>query len=70
MYIVDSIPVIDDPKDDNEISQDDLATISVIRNKDSLKTLGYHEFDGVIYIFTNEYIKGRTILSLSLHQKS
>ncbi len=55
MYVVDSIPVIDDPKDDNEISQDDLATISVIRNKDSLKTLGYDEFDGVIYIFTKEY---------------
>lgn len=54
-YIVDSIPVINDPDKDDNISQNDVADLNVIRNKDSLKVLGYEQFDGAIYIFTKEY---------------
>lgn len=57
IYIVDSIPVIDDPEDGNEIIQTDIAEINVIKNKDSLSRLGLGKFDGAIYIFTKEYQK-------------
>ncbi len=56
-YIVDSIAVIDDPEDGNEILEADIAEITVIKNKDSLKFLGFDKFDGAIYIFTKEYLK-------------
>lgn len=55
MFVVDSIPVIDDPEDGNEILQTDVADITVIKNKDTLKLLGYSQFDGVTFLFTNEY---------------
>ncbi len=54
-FIVDSIPVIEDPEEGNEILQTDIADITTIKNKDSLKLLGYEQFDGVTYIFTKEY---------------
>ncbi len=57
IYIVDSIPVIDDPEEGNEIVETDIADITVIKNKDTLKLLGYDKFDGAIYIFTKEYRK-------------
>ncbi len=55
LFIVDSIPVIEDPEEGNEILQTDIADIIIIKNKDSLKLLGYEQFDGVTYIFTKEY---------------
>ena len=55
MFVVDSIPVIDDPEEGNEISQTDVADITVIKNKDTLKLLGYGQFDGVTFVFTKEY---------------
>ena len=55
MFVVDSIPVIDDPEEGNEIVQTDVADITVIKNKDTLKLLGYGKFDGVTFIFTKEY---------------
>ncbi len=57
IYIVDSIPVIEDPEEGNEIIQSDIADITVVKNKDTLRLLGYDKFDGVIYIFTKEYRK-------------
>ena len=57
IYIVDSIPVIDEPGEENEIIQTDIAELTVIKNKDSLKLLGFDKFDGAIYIFTKEYRK-------------
>jgi antitoxin component YwqK of YwqJK toxin-antitoxin module len=55
MFVIDSIPVINDPEEGNEILQTDVADITVIKNKDTLKLLGYGQFDGVTFIFTNEY---------------
>lgn len=43
MYIVDSIPVIDNLGDEDEISQDDIADITVVKNKDTLKLFGYEQ---------------------------
>lgn len=55
LFVVDSIPVIDDPEDGNEIVETDVADITVVKNKDSLKLLGYERFDGVTFLFTKEY---------------
>lgn len=57
IYIVDSIPVIDEPEEGNEIAEADIADITVVKNKDSLQLLGYDKFDGAIFIFTKEYRK-------------
>jgi len=57
IYTVDSITVIDDPEEGNEIIETEIATLTVINNKDSLKLLGFDKFDGAIYIFTKEYSK-------------
>jgi len=55
LFVVDSIAVIDDPEEGNEILQTDVADITVITNKDSLKYLGYGEFNRVTFLFTKEY---------------
>lgn len=55
MFVVDSIPVMQDPEYGNEILQTDVSDITVIKNKDTLNLLGYGQFDGVTYIFTKEY---------------
>ena len=55
IYIIDSIPVIEDPEEGNEISNTDISYINVIKNKDTLNLLGYGKFDGAIFIFTNNY---------------
>ncbi|MES1218145.1 MAG: tetratricopeptide repeat protein [Bacteroidota bacterium] len=57
IYIVDSIPVVEDPEEGNEIIEADIEDITVVKNKDSLRLLGYEKFDGAIYIFTKEYRK-------------
>jgi len=55
MFVIDSVPVIDDLEEGNEILQTDVADITVIKNKDTLKLLGYGQFDGVTFLFTKEY---------------
>ena len=55
MFVIDSIPVIEDPEEGNEILETDIADITVIKNKDSLRLLGYEQFDGVTFLFTKEY---------------
>ena len=55
MYIVDSIPLINDPEEGNDMIESDLSDLRVIRNKDSLTLLGYSKFDAAIYLFTKEY---------------
>lgn len=55
MFVVDSIPVIEDPEEGNEILETDISETIVIKNKDTLNLLGYVQFDGVTFIFTKEY---------------
>ena len=57
VYVVDKITVREDPEKGNEITQSDIADMNVIKNKDSLKTLGFDKFDGAIFIYTKEYRK-------------
>src|SRR4051794_33888321 len=55
MFVVDSIPVIEEPEEENEILETDVADITVIKNKDTLNRLGYGQFDGVTFLYTKEY---------------
>ena len=57
VYIVDKITVREDPEKGNEITENDIADMNVIKNKDSLKKLGFEKFDGAIFIYTKEYRK-------------
>ncbi len=50
--MVDSIPVIDDPEEGNEILQNDVADITVIKNRDTLNSLGYEQFDGATFMLS------------------
>lgn len=54
-FVVDSIPVINDPEEGNVILQTAVADMKIIRDKDSLKNLGYEQYDGVTFLFTKEY---------------
>ena len=56
VYIVDSVPVIDDPADGEGVL--DSSTISemiILKNKDSLKAAGFGDQDEIVYIFTKLY---------------
>ncbi len=54
-YVVDSILVVNDPEKGDDILEEDVSDLSIIKNKDSLKLLGYGQFDVVSYVFTKAY---------------
>ena len=55
LFVVDSIPVINDPEEGNGIMETEVAEIIIIRNKDTLNLLGYGQYSGVTFLFTKEY---------------
>lgn len=55
MFIVDSIAVVHDPEEGNELLQTNVADMTIIKNKDSLKFLGYEQYDAVLLLFTKDY---------------
>jgi antitoxin component YwqK of YwqJK toxin-antitoxin module len=55
VYIIDKITILEDPERGNEVNKNDIADVNVIKNKDTLKSLGFEKFDGAIYIYTKEY---------------
>src|SRR5690606_28874746 len=56
-FVVDSIPILKDPPEGlNLIDPDDIDHIEVIKSKDKLDSLGYPNVDGIVYIFTKEYV--------------
>ena len=55
LFVIDSIPLLNDPEDWNQITQDDIADVFVVKNKDSLKVLGWGQMDAITYIFTKAY---------------
>lgn len=57
VYIVDKITVLEDPERGDEVNENHIADINVIKDKDSLKNLGFEKFDGAIFIYTKEYRK-------------
>lgn len=58
LYIVDSIPIIDEPKEGfNTLTQEQIDNLVVVKQKKVLDSLGYKNLDGIIYVFTKEYVK-------------
>jgi tetratricopeptide (TPR) repeat protein len=54
-YVVDSILVVEDPEKGDDILSDDVSDIRIMRNRDSLKSLGYEKYDAVSFVFTKAY---------------
>ncbi len=58
LYIVDSIPIIKEPKEgfgflkDNEIER-----VEIVKEKKIIKSKGYKDLDEIIYVFTKAYTK-------------
>lgn len=57
MFVIDSLPIINNPEEWNEILDSDIADTRVTHNKDSLQLLGLRQLDAVTYLFTKEYRK-------------
>jgi antitoxin component YwqK of YwqJK toxin-antitoxin module len=55
LFVIDSIPQLTDPEPWNQIVQNDISDISIIKDKDSLRMLGWQDLDAITYIFTKEY---------------
>jgi len=56
LYIVDSIPIIEEPKgEDSNLDNSDIDEINIIINKDTLKKIGYSKYDKLIFVFTKAY---------------
>lgn len=57
LFIIDSLPLLKDPEQWNQLLEDDISDINVVKSNDSLKLLGFKKFEAVTYIFTREYRK-------------
>ena len=58
LYIVDSIPVVEEPKEGFEtLTENEIEKIEIIKDKNLIELKGYKDLDGIIYIFTKEYAK-------------
>lgn len=57
LFVIDSVPLLTDPEEWNQVLEEDIADFAVLRNRDSLKLLGWEQLDGITYIFTKEYRK-------------
>lgn len=55
LFVIDSIPVLNNPESWNQVTQDDIADVTIIKNRDSLKLLGWAQMDAIMYIFTKPY---------------
>jgi hypothetical protein len=55
LFVIDSIPLINDPEPWNPITKEDISDVTVINNKDSIKALGWPAVDVLIFVFTKAY---------------
>jgi antitoxin component YwqK of YwqJK toxin-antitoxin module len=56
LYVVDSIPVIKEPKEGfGTLTENEIDNVVVLKNKKSIDSLGYKDLDGIIYVFTKAY---------------
>jgi antitoxin component YwqK of YwqJK toxin-antitoxin module len=65
LYIVDSIPVIEEPKKGfGTLTENEIEKVDVVKDKKLLQLKGYKDIDGIIYVFTKEYSKRSDSLKL------
>ncbi len=56
LYIVDSIPVIEEPKEGfGTLSQDEIERIDVVKDKSIIDSTGFKNLDEIIFVFTKSY---------------
>lgn len=56
LYIVDSIPVIEEPKEGfGTLTENEIERVEVVKDKKAIEKTGYKNLDGIVYIFTKEY---------------
>lgn len=58
LYVVDSIPVIEEPKEGfGTLTENEIDNVVVVKDKKKISSSGYNNLDGIIYVFTKEYVK-------------
>ena len=58
LYIVDSIPVIEEPKEGfGTLTENEIDHVVVIKDKEKIESSGYKDLDGIIYVFTKAYVQ-------------
>lgn len=56
LYVVDSIPVINEPKEGfGTLTENEIDKIEVVKNRQEIEKTGFKDLDGIIYVFTKEY---------------
>ena len=57
LYVVDSIPVIEEPKEGfGTLTENEIDNVVVVKDKKIIESTGYKNLDGIIYVFTKEYV--------------
>jgi len=58
LYIVDSIPVIEEPKEGfGTLTENEIDNVVVVKDKEIIESSGYKDLDGIIYVFTKAYVQ-------------
>lgn len=58
LYVVDSVPVIDDPKEEEAtLLEEDIESLTIVTNNAEMEKYGYAGYDKLAIIFTKEYAK-------------
>lgn len=58
LYVVDSIPIIEEPKEGfGTLTENEIEKVDVIKDKKIIESKGFKDLDGIIYVFTKEYAK-------------
>ncbi|WP_159023832.1 hypothetical protein [Formosa sp. L2A11] len=58
LYVVDSIPIIEEPKEGfGTLTENQIDNVVVVKDKKVMESSGYKDLDGIIYVFTKEYVK-------------
>ena len=58
LYIVDSIPIIEEPEEGfGTLTENEIDRVEVLKNREAIEKTGYKDLDGIIYVFTKEYVK-------------
>lgn len=56
LYVIDSVVIVDDPDENDELKENDIEKLEVITNLDRIKAIGYEgKLDKIIYVITKSY---------------
>jgi len=58
LYVVDSIPVIEEPKEGfGTLTENIIDNVVVVKDKKIIESSGYNDLDRIIYVFTKAYVQ-------------